>query len=241
MELFFCPEIINGISILSEEESYHCVKVLRHIEGDEISLIDGTGYFYTAKITSAHKSHCGFELIKKWKEENTSGSKIHLAVAPTKNNDRIEWLLEKTVEIGVDEISFIECEHSERRKINMERLNRICVSAMKQSMRASLPKLNDIISFEKFIHSASTCHPELVEGQNQKFICHLGENKTQLSSVYQKGNDATILIGPEGDFSNDELKTAVDTRFKEVILGSNRLRTETAALVAIVQLNSLNQ
>ncbi len=234
MEIFFCPEIINGISILSEEESYHCVKVLRHIEGDEISLIDGAGNFYTAKITSAHKTHCGFEVIKKWKEDNSSCVKIHLAISPTKNNDRIEWLLEKAVEIGVNEISFIECEHSERRKINMERLNRICISAMKQSMRATLAKLNELISIKEFLNQKS-------EIKNQKFICHLGENKTQLSSVYQKGNHATILIGPEGDFSNDELKVAVESGFKEVILGNNRLRTETAALVAIVQLNLLNQ
>lgn len=234
MDLFFCPEIINGISILSEEESYHCIKVLRHIEGDEINLIDGAGNFYKAKITSAHKSHSGFEVIKKWKEEGSSNSKIHLAIAPTKNIERIEWLLEKAVEIGIHEISFIECDHSERRKINLERLNRICVSAMKQSMRASLPKLNEIIPVKEFLNQKSII-------KNQKFICHLGENKTQLSSVYQKGNNATILIGPEGDFSDVELKAAYDAGFKEVIIGNNRLRTETAALVAIVHLNLLNQ
>ena len=234
MDLFFCPEIINGISILSEEESYHCIKVLRHIDGDEINLIDGAGNFYKAKITSAHKSHSGFEVIKKWKEEGSSNSKIHLAIAPTKNIERIEWLLEKAVEIGINEISFIECDHSERRKINLERLNRICVSAMKQSMRASLPKLNEIIPIKEFLNQKSVI-------KNQKFICHLGENKTQLSSVYQQGNNATILIGPEGDFSDAELKAANDAEFKEVIIGNNRLRTETAALVAIVHLNLLNQ
>jgi len=234
MDLFFCPEIINGISILSEEESYHCIKVLRHIEGDEINLIDGAGNFYKAKITSAHKSHSGFEVIKKWKEEGSSNSKIHLAIAPTKNIERIEWLLEKAVEIGIHEISFIECDHSERRKINLERLNRICVSAMKQSMRASLPKLNEIIPIKEFLNQNSVI-------KNQKFICHLGENKTQLSSVYQKENNATIIIGPEGDFSDAELKAANDAGFKEVIIGNNRLRTETAALVAIVHLNLLNQ
>jgi len=234
MDLFFCPEIINGISILSEEESYHCIKVLRHIEGDEINLIDGAGNFYKAKITSAHKSHSGFEVIKKWKEEGSSNSKIHLAIAPTKNIERIEWLLEKAVEIGIHEISFIECDHSERRKINLERLNRICVSAMKQSMRASLPKLNEIIPIKEFLNQKSVI-------KNQKFICHLGENKTQLSSVYQKGNNATILIGPEGDFSDAELRASNDAGFKEVIIGNNRLRTETAALVAIVHLNLLNQ
>ena len=234
MDLFFCPEIINGISILSEEESYHCIKVLRHIDGDEINLIDGAGNFYKAKITSAHKSHSGFEVIKKWKEEGSSNSKIHLAIAPTKNIERIEWLLEKAVEIGINEISFIECDHSERRKINLERLNRISVSAMKQSMRASLPKLNEIIPIKEFLNQKSVI-------KNQKFICHLGENKTQLSSVYQKGNNATIIIGPEGDFSDAELKAANDAGFKEVIIGNNRLRTETAALVAIVHLNLLNQ
>ena len=234
MDLFFCPEIINGISILSEEESYHCIKVLRHIDGDEINLIDGAGNFYKAKITSAHKSHSGFEVIKKWKEEGSSNSKIHLAIAPTKNIERIEWLLEKAVEIGINEISFIECDHSELRKINLERLNRISVSAMKQSMRASLPKLNEIIPIKEFLNQKSVI-------KNQKFICHLGENKTQLSSVYQQGNNATILIGPEGDFSNAELKAAYDAEFKEVIIGNNRLRTETAALVAIVHLNLLNQ
>lgn len=157
-----------------------------------------------------------------------------MAIAPTKNIERIEWLLEKAVEIGINEISFIESDHSERRKINLERLNRICVSAMKQSMRASLPKLNEIIPIKEFLNQKSII-------KNQKFICHLGENKIQLSSVYQQGNNATILIGPEGDFSDAELKAAYDAGFKEVIIGNNRLRTETAALVAIVHLNLLNQ
>lgn len=233
MEIYYCPEILIGKNELNEEESYHCVKVLRHIEGDEINLIDGAGSFYTAKITTAHKSHCGFEVIKKWKEEIFSSAKIHLAIAPTKNMDRMEWLCEKAVEIGVNEISLIECEHSERRKINVERLHRICVSAMKQSQRASLPKLNEIITLKDFIGRKT-------EDGRKNFICHLGENKTQLTSVYQKGNDATILIGPEGDFTKDELKAATDSGFKEVILGSNRLRTETAALVAITIINSLN-
>ncbi len=234
MELFFCPELINGISILSEEESYHCVKVLRHTDNDEINLIDGAGNFYMAKITSAHKSHCGFEILKKWPEEIISGSKIHLAIAPTKNIERIEWLLEKAVEIGVNEISFLECEHSERRKINMERINRIGVSAMKQSERATLPKINDLKRFNIFIHENSKV-------KSQKLICHLGENKTQLSAIYAKDTDVIVLIGPEGDFSNEELNDAAEEGFKKVILGANRLRTETAALVAIVQLNLLNQ
>ncbi len=234
MELFYCPEIINGIHELSDEESYHCVKVLRHNVGDELNIIDGVGNFYKAKITMAHKDHCRFEVIEKCKESEGLSFKLHLAIAPTKNMDRMEWLCEKAVEIGVTEISFLECEHSERRKINIERLNRICVSAMKQSVRATLPKLNEIIAFEKFLSEKSK-----VKGE--KFICHLAQNKISLSSVYKKENDVLILIGPEGDFSGKELSLASDEGFTEVILGNNRLRTETAALVAIVQLNSLNQ
>ena len=234
MELFYQPEIINGNHVLSNEESYHCVKVLRHKEGDELIIIDGIGNFYKTKITLAHKDHCRFEVIEIQKEDSTVNFKLHLAIAPTKNMDRIEWFCEKAVEMGVTEISFLECEHSERRKINIERLNKICVSAMKQSNRATLPKLNELISFEKFIHSPFTTHYSL-------FICHLGENKKSLSSVYKKGNDVLILIGAEGDFSDKELALAIKSGFAEVILGDNRLRTETAALVAIVQLNLMNQ
>ena len=165
MELFYCPEIVNGISELSNEESYHCVKVLRHIAGDEINIIDGVGNFYKVKITIAHKEHCRFEVIEKQKEDSELDFQLHIAIAPTKNMDRMEWLCEKAVEIGVTEISFIECEHSERRKINIERLHRICVSAMKQSMRATLPKLNELISIKEFLNRNS-------EFKNQKFICH---------------------------------------------------------------------
>ncbi len=234
MEIFYCPELVKGMCVLNEEESYHCIKVLRHVDGDEINIIDGAGKFYSARIISAHKSNCGFEIIKKWDDENISISKIHLAISPTKNLDRIEWLLEKAVEIGVHEVSFIECEHSERRKINLERLKRICVSAMKQSQRAMLPKLNELISINEFLVKNS-------KGNEKKFICHLGENKSQLSGVYQKGQDVIVLIGPEGDFSNNELSLAAEAGFTEVILCKNRLRTETAALVAIIQLNYISQ
>lgn len=234
MEIFYSPEIINGKNELGEEESFHCVKVLRHREGDEILIADGIGNFYKAKIILAHKAHCSFEVTEKWKGENALKFQLHLAIAPTKNLDRMEWLCEKATEIGVSEISFLECEHSERRKINLERMKRICVSAMKQSMRASVPKLNEMVGFQSFISERSK-----VKGE--KFICHLSEKNISLASAYTKGNDAIVLIGPEGDFSNEELKLAADNGFTEVILGNSRLRTETAALVALVQLNSLVQ
>jgi 16S rRNA (uracil1498-N3)-methyltransferase len=235
MELYFAPQITNQQYVLPEQESYHCVKVLRHIEGDTIHIIDGTGGLYKAEITSAHKTHCGFKIISGQKEYGKKNFRLHIAIAPTKNIERIEWLLEKATEIGIDEITPLVCQHSERRKVNHERLEGILVSAIKQSIKAYLPKLNELTDFDNFLKTQDNI-------QAQKFICHLDEkHNTHLKTVYKPGNNAIILIGPEGDFTNEEIESAIKQNFQPVILGNSRLRTETAALVACHTINLINE
>lgn len=221
MQLFYCPEVFEGSPYLSSEESKHCVKVLRKQEGDTIHLIDGRGNFYEVKITLASQKKVGFEILSVWKEAPRSYS-LHIAIAPTKSNDRFEWFLEKATEIGVDEITPLICEHSERKIIKNERMEKIILSATKQSLKASLPKLNPAISFNEFVQK---------EFNSDCFIAHCEEQKKiSLQSVVSA--NSTILIGPEGDFSSKEIDFALDYNFKPVSLGNSRLRTETAGIVA---------
>jgi len=221
MQLFYCPEILEDSYYLNSEESKHCIKVLRKSEGDIITLIDGSGGFYEVIITIASQKKVLFEIVKKWKEE-LRPYRLHIAIAPTKNNDRLEWFLEKSTEIGIDEITPIICHHSERKIIKEERLNKIILSATKQSLKAKVPTLNPIISFKEFV---STNHSETC------FIAHCEEQqKSSLKGSVSK--DSIILIGPEGDFSTSEIEMALQNNFTPVSLGTSRLRTETAALVA---------
>jgi len=221
MQLFYCPEVFEESSHLSSEESKHCIKVLRKQEGDTIHLIDGRGSFYEVKINIASQKKVGFEIIRKWKDEPRSYT-LHIAIAPTKNNDRFEWFLEKASEIGIDEITPIICERSERKIIKNERMKKIILSATKQSLKATLPKLNQAVSFDDFIKKNlnSDC-----------FIAHCEEQK-KISLKTVVSANATILIGPEGDFSTKEIELALDHNFKPLSLGNSRLRTETAGIVA---------
>ena len=221
MQLFYCPEVFDGSLYLNSEESKHCIKVLRKQEGDAIHLIDGQGSFYEVRITLASQKKVGFEILKTWKQALRSYS-IHVAIAPTKSNDRFEWFLEKATEIGVDEITPIICKHSERKVVKHERMEKIILSATKQSLKASLPKLNQAISFNEFVQK---------EFNSDCFIAHCEEQKkVDLQSVVS--TNLTILIGPEGDFSPKEIHLALDRNFKPVSLGNSRLRTETAGIVA---------
>jgi len=221
MQLFYCPEVFEGSSCLSKEESKHCVKILRKQEGDTIHLIDGLGTFYKVKITLASPKQVLFKIEKTWKEELRPYS-LHIAIAPTKNNDRFEWFLEKATEIGIDEITPIICDHSERKVIKNERMEKIILAASKQSLKAKLPLLNPAISFKEFLSKQhlSDC-----------FIAHCeGQDKTSLQSVVSK--NTLILVGPEGDFSSNEIERALSKGIKAVNLGKSRLRTETAGIVA---------
>lgn len=230
MNLFYQPGISAGITHLDAEESRHAVRVLRMSEGDQLTLTDGKGFFYSAKITKADSNKCQFEILDK-KEAPKRNFYIHVAIAPTKNADRIEWFVEKATEIGIDEISLVLCKNSERKVINSERIEKIAVSALKQSQQALLPKLKELIPFKKIVEIKA----------DQKFIGFVDSaNPFHLKTLAQPAKKYLILIGPEGDFSKEELELAIQYGFEKVSLGTNRLRTETAGLVAVQVLALLN-
>ncbi|WKK74064.2 16S rRNA (uracil(1498)-N(3))-methyltransferase [Marivirga salinae] len=227
MHLFYQSQLPE-IKSLDQDESKHCVKVLRRQAGDEINIIDGKGTFYKAKITESHPKKCEFEIIETTLEK-TPVFKRHLAIAPTKNMDKMEWLVEKATEMGIDEISFFQSFHSERKVIKIDRLEKKVISAMKQSLKAQKPILNEIISYTKFLES--------VQSEN-KLIAYVDfENKVHMKNELNTQQDTLILIGPEGDFTPEEVDLAISKGFKKVSLGNSRLRTETAALAAVHLMN----
>ncbi|MBR1625948.1 MAG: 16S rRNA (uracil(1498)-N(3))-methyltransferase [Bacteroidales bacterium] len=234
MQLFFVPQIGNeDIITLDKEESSHISKVLRMKEGEEIFLTDGRGNLFTCKLLEANPKKCSAEIIKKEENYQKSNYKIHLAIAPTKNMNRMEWLLEKIVEEGIDEITPIVTEHSERRNINTERLNKIIISAMKQSVKCFKPKLNELTEYPSFIGNLK---------EEKKYLCCCSEGeKIYIKDDYLKGQNAVILIGPEGDFSSEEVIQAQNAGCRLITLGQQRLRTETAALYAVSNIHFLNQ
>jgi 16S rRNA (uracil1498-N3)-methyltransferase len=222
MQVFYTPEISGKTIILNEEESKHCVKSLRMKIGDKLQLIDGKGGFYEAKIIDNTLKACVIEIIKKEENYRQRDYFLHIAIAPTKNIDRFEWFLEKATEIGIDEISPILCERSERKLIKPERLEKIIVSAAKQSLNPFMPKLNPLISFNDFV---KTVKPE----QTVIAHCEMGK-KPHLASV--AAISSVVLIGPEGDFSPKEIDKCRKLNIKEINLGKSRLRTETAGIMA---------
>lgn len=230
MSLFYTPDIQRNL-FLPEEESIHCIRVLRMGVGDEIELIDGSGYFYRARIVQANPKHCQVEIIEKNKEA-TGPFLSFIALAPTKNSERTEWFVEKATEVGIGGFAFISSRYSERKKLNLDRINKIIVSAMKQSIKAQKPLVNDLADFSQFVKQPF---------EGQKYICHcnLGD-KPLLNSICYSGTPVLVLIGPEGDFSPEEVELAESEGFKSVSLGNTVLRTETAAFVAahIVQLKN---
>jgi 16S rRNA (uracil1498-N3)-methyltransferase len=230
MKLFFHPNPVSE-PVLSEEESIHAIKVLRLKENDLITIIDGRGHLYEAEINKANAKKCGFTILKTREETKKHSYRLHIAVAPTKSIDRMEWFIEKAIEIGVDEISFLLCEHSERKNINLERIEKIVVSAMKQSMNLYLPILHETMSFSEFISKPKkeTC-----------YIAHLEEGERKLfKNEIQGQQNILLLIGPEGDFSQEEIQEAIDNKYIPVSLGESRLRTETAALAACFICNTI--
>lgn len=233
MQLFYNATLDNSVSqfVFGPEESRHIIKVLRKKEGDLLKITNGKGYLFQAKILSPDLKKCKAEIVSTIKTHPKMHS-LHMAVAPTKNIDRFEWFLEKATEIGVDQITPIICERSERKVIKRERLERIILSAMKQSLQMYLPKLNDAISYENFIENTP-------EGLLFMAHCEKGE-KMDLKRRVAPDKDITILIGPEGDFSPSEIQQANEKGFWPVSLGKNRLRTETAALVACTIVATIN-
>ncbi len=235
MHLFYTPDITSNTYILPEEESKHAIRVLRLTIGDSIQLIDGRGGLYIAEIVDDNQKRCAVKITDVKKEFLKRDWNLHIAIAPTKNMDRLEWFVEKATEIGIDEISLIDCNKSERSIVKAERLNKVAVSAIKQSLKAYLPIINEIADFKKFIAS-------IANFEGQKFIahCHAREALPHIKVLYKFKENTIILIGPEGDFSIEEIKLALDNGFKEISLGESRLRTETAALYACTTINIIN-
>lgn len=231
MHVFYTPDI-DTCPELPEEEAGHCLRVLRLGVGDEVVLTDGKGFFYKAVISAATGKRCQVKVVEKIEQEKFWKGHLHLAMAPTKNMDRIEWFAEKATEIGFDELSFLNCRFSERKVIKTERIEKIVVSAMKQSLKARKPIVNEMTDFAKFMQR---------DFQGQKFIAHCYEGeKPLLKEVLKPGEDALVLIGPEGDFSPEEVQKAEALGFQPISLGKSRLRTETAALVAVHIMNLFN-
>lgn len=233
MQLFFNPQLDSSVSQFSfdSEESRHIVKVLRKKIGDELQITNGRGYLFLAKIIEADSKHCRAEITGTQKNHQKMHW-LHMAVAPTKMNDRFEWFLEKATEIGVNEITPVICERSERRVIKRDRMERVVQAAMKQSLRTFLPKLNEAVTYRDFIN---------MEHKGLLFIAHCQDDeKMELKRRVAADKDVTILIGPEGDFSPAEIHEAYENGFLPVSLGEARLRTETAAIVACATVNLIN-
>ncbi len=232
MHIFYTPEILTSLELPSEE-AQHCTRVLRLKERAEIMLTNGKGLFFKAQITYISSKRCDVEILETISCDLPWRNRIHIAMAPAKNMDRNEWFVEKAVEIGINQISFLDCRYSERVHIKTDRIEKIMIAAMKQSQKAVLPQLEGIIDFDKFITR---------DFGGQKFIAHCHpEDKRSLSGLCQKGEDILVLIGPEGDFSKEEVDKAVQYGFLPVSLGKSRLRTETAALAACHTIHIINE
>lgn len=229
--IFYVPEIASSLT-LPEDESLHCAKVLRMQAGDSILITDGKGKFYDAVVSLPHQKHTSVEIVRQIIVPKYWQPHIHIAFAPTKNIDRTEWFVEKATEIGVDTLTPLLTRYSERKEIKPARIEKILVSAMKQSQKAYLPVLRPMTPFSEFVRQSFL---------GQKMIAHCYEgDKTLLSHAYNRGGDVLILIGPEGDFSEQEVELALKAQFLPVSLGESRLRAETAALVACHSIHLLN-
>jgi 16S rRNA (uracil1498-N3)-methyltransferase len=233
MHVFYTPDLNANQYTLNEEESRHCSKVLRLSIDDEVHLIDGKGGLFTAKIGRIDKKHVHLNIIAVEQEYGKRNHHLHIAIAPTKNIDRLEWFLEKATEIGIDEITPLICDRSERRIIKEERLIKVVTSAVKQSLTAYHPKINEATSFSDFMRHTL---------EAEKFIAHcLSGEKPYLNQITTAHQKYVILIGPEGDFTPSEIDSALQNEYKAITLGNTRLRTETAALAACFEVNYFNR
>jgi 16S rRNA (uracil1498-N3)-methyltransferase len=225
-DISFCPELPEG-------ESLHCVRVLRKGIGDEIDVTDGKGYFYKAQITDASPKRCQLSVKETIVGQSFCPVRLEIAIAPTKNAERVEWLAEKATEMGVSSFTFLKTRYSERKTLNLDRIRKILIAAMKQSEKAVLPELQEMTGFAPYV---------ALPFDGQKFIphCRSGE-KPFLSCAYHKGENVRILIGPEGDFDEEEIALALAQGYQAVSLGDTRLRTETAALAVCQTVHVINQ
>lgn len=232
MHLFYIPGVSGSSIQLDETESKHAIRVLRLEKGEKVNVVDGKGGFYQAEIADANPKKCLLRILESTQNFGKRNFHLHIAIAPTKNNERMEWFLEKATEIGIDEITPLITERSERKNVNNERLEKIIVSAIKQSVKAYLPVLNEPQSFKNFLKQPSA---------GKKFIAYVEEKQpVHLKNLVEKCDDVLILIGPEGDFSPDEVQLAIKNGFQPVSLGDSRLRTETAGVVACHIVNLAN-
>ncbi len=233
IRFFYVPDAGN-VDELPQEEATHALRVLRLKAGDSVNLMDGIGNFYLAEVTLATNKRCLYEIKECMPQLTAWRGKVHLAIAPTKMMERIEWMAEKATEIGFDELSFLNCKFSERKTLRVDRIDKIVVSAVKQSHKAWKPLVNDMVTFKEFVAQPRG---------GRKFICHCYEEvqKTDFFAELQKEtgeeNDVTVLVGPEGDFSIDEVNMALAYGYESVSLGKSRLRTETAGLMAVAMSN----
>lgn len=232
MIIFYAPDLLSTHE-LPEEESGHAIRVLRHQVGDEIEVVDGRGTWFHCRITIAHAKHCGVEVLSSESDKHWPYG-VEMVVAPTKNLDRMEWFLEKATEMGLDRFIPIKSRFSERKELKVERMKKIAVSAMKQSLKATLPVIDEMTDIKKVLE-------EPFDGQ--KFIAHCMDNQPRqlLSHLIRPGLNVRILIGPEGDFSPEEVQLAINNNYIPISLGEQRLRTETAALASVHTIHVINE
>ena len=231
---FYVPDVDGVQNTLNEEESAHVACVLRLKTGDNIMLTDGKGGLYRAVIVEPHHKRCRIEVVEQRSNRDKRPYRLHIAIAPTKNIDRFEWFIEKATEIGIDEITPLLCEHSERKQINVERLRRIMIAAIKQSQKADLPQLNEMTDFDRWLKTQNAAE--------QRYIAHCNEGERQpLKTLYKPPENVVIAIGPEGDFSMAETIKSADYGFEGISLGTSRLRTETAGVIACHAVYFMNE
>lgn len=231
VRFFYAPDAL-ATNELPADEAMHALRVLRLKDGDEMMLMDGQGNYYRAEVTLTHSKHCMYEIKETLPQERQWQGHVHLAIAPTKLMDRMEWMVEKAVEVGVDEISFLNCQFSERRVVKLPRVDKIAIAATKQSHKAWKPRLNDVVTFKEFMAQPHEGRKYIAHCYEEVPRTYLFDELRQLSDT----GDATVLIGPEGDFSIDEVREAVANGYVSVHLGKSRLRTETAGLQAVMMM-----
>ncbi|HTF06155.1 MAG TPA: 16S rRNA (uracil(1498)-N(3))-methyltransferase [Bacteroidia bacterium] len=226
MHFFYQPDLSGEFIYLDEDESKHAIRVLRMTIGEQVEIVDGKGIRAVAEVTKDHPKRCELRIVSRKTEESPRNYYLHIAVAPTKNIERIEWFVEKAVEIGIDEISFLDCEHSERTVVKMERMEKVAVAAMKQSQQSRVPVIHAMKPFAEFVAESKS---------DVRLIAHCEEGaKNPVQKAIAGIKSILVLIGPEGDFSNEEIKLAVERGFVPTSLGETRLRTETAALYTVM-------
>lgn len=233
---FYVPDAAT-LTELPTDEASHAIKVLRLKAGDELMLMDGVGNFFRAEVTIAANHHCAYRIVEQQPQPPQWQGRVHLAIAPTKMNERMEWLAEKATEVGIDELSFLNCQFSERRNLKTERIEKIVVSAVKQSHKAYKPVVNELTPFKQFVEHHTTGHRYIAHCYQEVARVNLFDELCRLDAA----DDALVLVGPEGDFSIDEVRLAVGAGFISVDLGKSRLRTETAGLAAVMMMQLAKQ